>query len=122
MALVARNPLFDVDSLFDNFFAPAVMTADKGTFTPRVDIKDKEDCYEITAEMPGAKKEDLNVSLDNGVMTIEAETRQEHKEEKDGKVIQQESRCQSNIQGGVLTLEAPKVEPTLPEKRRIEIA
>ena len=40
--------------------------------------------------MPGVKKEDIQISLDNGVLTVKGETRREDKEEKDGKLIRQE--------------------------------
>lgn len=140
MNLATRNSLFDFDNLFDGFFAPVSGSEKPGTFAPRVDIRDKDGHYEITAELPGVKKEDLQVTVDNGVLTIEASTEQEDKEEKDGKLIRQERRYgkfvrtfslgsgvqESDIKAsfvdGVLKLEAPKVEPTPPEKRTIKIS
>lgn len=139
MNLVPRRSLFDFDDLFDLWGPMRGAEAAKGAFTPRVDIKDKKDCYEITAELPGVKKEDLQVTLRNGMLTIEAETRQEDKEEKDGKLIRQERRygrflrsfdvgadlkeadINASFKDGVLTVTAPKVEPKAPEARRIEV-
>lgn len=141
MNLLPRHSLFDFDNLFDRFWpghVPAV--EDTGTtFTPRVDIHDKGDHYEISAELPGVAKEDVHVSIDNGVLSIEAETRQEHKEEKDGKVIRQERRygkfmrsfslgadiaekdINASFSNGVLTLTAPKPSVATTAKKRIEI-
>lgn len=139
MNLVARRSLFDFDDLFDMWGPLRGADAGKDTFMPRVDIKDKKDCYEITAELPGVKKDDVHVSLRNGMLTIEAETRQEDKEEKDGKLIRQERRygkflrsfsvgdglkeadINATFKDGVLCVTAPKVEPKAPEARRIEV-
>ena len=139
MNLVPRRSLFDLDDLFDAW-SPFRGDANRAGWAPRVDIKDKQDCYEITAELPGVKKEDLHVTLRNGVLTIEAETRQEDKEEKDGKLIRQERRygklsrsfavgaevresdISASFKDGVLTLTAPKVEAKAPQARRIEVS
>ncbi len=141
MSLIPRKSLFDFDHLFDNFWAPLPRSGEGSAvaFAPRVDIKEKGDHYEISAELPGIDKKDIHVSLDNGVLTIEAEAVQEDKEEKDGKIIRQERRYGKfmrsfNLEGdvqesdikatfdkGVLTLTAPRKAPAAPEKRRIEI-
>ncbi len=141
MGLIPRGSLFNFDNVFDEFFAPAraFSETNRGFFSPRVDVKENEDHYEITAELPGVKKEDLHVTLENGVMTIEAETRQEEKEEKEGKIIHQERRygrfvrsfnlgggiqekdIDASFKDGVLTLKAPRAERALPETRRIDI-
>lgn len=138
MNLVPRRSLFDLDDLFDAW-GPLRGEGGRNAFAPRVDIKDKKDCYEITAELPGVKKEDLHVTLRNGMLTIEAETRQEDKEEKDGKLIRQERRygrflrsfdvgnevqeseISATFADGVLKLTAPKHQPKAPEARRIEV-
>lgn len=143
MNLITRNSLFDFDSLLDNFWAP--LSADEatasrqGTFTPRVDVTEKKDHYELTAELPGVDKKDLDVTLDNGVLTISAESRFEDKEEKDGRVIRQERRygrysrsfnlgtdvsekdIQAEFKNGVLSLTVPKLEEKAPVSKRIEI-
>jgi HSP20 family protein len=49
--------------------------------TPAVDIVEKENAYEISAELPGMDEKDIEVKLANGVLTIKGE-RQEEKEEK----------------------------------------
>lgn len=138
MNLVPRRSLFDLDDLFD-MWGPLRGESAKNALMPRVDIKDKADCYEITAELPGVKKEDLHVTLRDGRLTIEAETHQEDKEEKDGKLIRQERRygrfmrsfdvgnevkeseISAAFKDGVLTLTAPKHQPKAPEARRIEV-
>ena len=116
------------------------MEPQTGTFfAPRVDIKDVDEHYEITAELPGVAKEDIHVHVKDGILTLEAETTQEDKEEKEGKVIRQERRygkfmrsfnlgtdvheadIKASFTDGILTLQAPKLVEKPIERRRIEI-
>src|SRR5210317_2155106 len=93
MSLIPRNSLFDLDDLFAHFWMPDIskeMNSD--FFSPRVDIKEKKGKYEITADLPGVEKENISVTLDNGVLTIEASTEEEKTEEEDGKVLRKERR------------------------------
>jgi HSP20 family protein len=141
MTLVPRSTFFDIDKFFDDVYAP--LKKETGSlnsfFTPRVDIRENNDHYEITAELPGVKKDDLHIHLEDGVLSIEAEIRQENKEEHEGKVIRQERRygkyarnfsigpgikeedIDANFENGVLTIKAPKVVETTPPRRRIEV-
>lgn len=140
MSLIPRNNLFHMDRFLDDFWAPAGGDGTMGTFfTPRVDVRDRDDHYEITAELPGVNKDDIQVHLKDGVLTLEAESRQEDKEEKDGRVIRQERRygkflrsfnlggqvsesdIKASFNDGVLKLRAPKVKEQAPERRRIEV-
>ncbi|WP_241242165.1 Hsp20/alpha crystallin family protein [Thalassotalea sp. G2M2-11] len=138
MSLLPREQWFDMDNFFDNFFSSKSKHDDKQFFAPRVDITDKEDHYEILAELPGVKKDDVSVQLHDGVLTIEAKTHQETKSEKD-KVIRRERRSgffsrsftvgnnvsandiQAKFEDGLLKLSAPKVNDTEQEKRQINI-
>ncbi|MEQ9463884.1 MAG: Hsp20/alpha crystallin family protein [Haliea sp.] len=140
MSLIQRNNPFDLDRFFDNFLAPASSNNEMGSFfAPRVDVRDGEDHYEITAELPGVDKKNIHVHVKDGVLTLEAEASQSEKEEKGGRVIRQERRygrylrsfdlggdvhdedINASFKDGVLTLTAPKVKPNVPEPRRIEI-
>lgn len=141
MSLVPRGSFFDLDRFFDNFGLSTTReeSAPSGFFAPRIDILDQDKQYEITAEMPGVKKQDLQVTLNNGVLTIEAESRQENKEEQQGKLIRQERRygkfmrsfnlgdsvqeddIQASFNDGVLKLTVPKAATPPSQERRIEI-
>ncbi|MDO8862826.1 Hsp20/alpha crystallin family protein [Haliea sp. E1-2-M8] len=140
MSLIQRNNPFDLDRFFDNFLAPAASDNEMGSFfAPRVDVRDKDDHYEITAELPGVDKKDIQVHVKDGVLTLEAESSQNQQEEKDGRVIRQERRygrylrsfdlggdvkdedVNASFKDGVLTLTAPKVKQEEPQPRRIEI-
>ncbi len=141
MNLVPRDNWLDMDKVFDSFFAPNrfVLSDEKCFFAPHVDIVDKKDHYEIKADLPGVKKEDLKVNLENGVLTIEASHKEEKSEEKNGKVIRKERRTgrflrsftlgenvhdkdiKAEFKDGVLTIEAPKVKPEAPKSRQISV-
>ena len=139
MALVPRRNMFDVDRFFDDFWAPSSESQAGTFFAPRVDIREADGHYEITAELPGVDRDDIHVHVKDGILTLEAETTQEDKEEKEGKVIRQERRygkfmrsfnlgndvheadIKASFKDGVLKLEAPKLVERPPERRRIEI-
>ncbi|BFM17875.1 Hsp20/alpha crystallin family protein [Maricurvus nonylphenolicus] len=146
MSLIPRNrplgnSLFDFDNFFDQVWGNRLpeTSFSPTTFSPRIDVREHDGHYEISAELPGVDKDDLSVTLDNGVLTIEAETHQEDKEEKEGKLIRQERRygkfmrsfnlgsdvrekdINASFKDGVLTLTAPKREETVSQSRRIDI-
>ena len=140
MSLIPRNSLFDFDHFFDHFRSPDVFTDKEGGFmVPRIELKEKDKQYVISAELPGVNKDDIHVTLENGILTIEAESNQEDKEEKDGRIIRQERRygkfmrsfnlgpdvqesdIAASFDNGVLKLTAPKAETPVESKRRISI-
>lgn len=141
MTLVPRGNFFDIDRVFDHLWPPGTRTenAESGFFAPRVDIDELEDHYEITAELPGVNKDDIHVTLEDGVLSITAESRHENREESKGRVIRQERRygkymrsftlgknvhdgdITANFKDGVLKLSAPKVKEEEPQKRKISI-
>lgn len=139
MSLIPRSNLFDIDRFFNDAW-PQPAGSDTSTFfAPRVDIREADGHYEITAELPGVDKKDIHVHVRDGVLSLEAETSQESSEEEKGKVIRQERRygkfmrsfnlgadvqesdIKASFKDGVLTLEAPKAVEKEPERRRIEV-
>ncbi len=141
--ITPRNRLFDLDSLFSPSLLgsgwPHIESKDMNAFTPRIDITENANSYEITAELPGAKKEDIHVNLENGILSLQAETKQETKEESEGKVIRQERRygtfyrsfdlgsqvheqdIHAEFSDGVLKIVAPKHTQEESAARKIEI-
>ena len=78
---------FGAPTLFDIFSRPlsafSGFDMENGGF--RADVEDKGDSYQVKAEMPGVKKEDIKLSFDDGVLTIRAEHNTEKKEGNDKK-------------------------------------
>jgi HSP20 family protein len=75
----------DIMDLFDNF---NLDTFNQGitSFTPRVEIKDEQDNYVICAEVPGMSQKEMNVSVEGNRLILEGEKKEEHRDEKKGKV------------------------------------
>lgn len=98
------------------------------------DIEEKEDSYVVNVDVPGAKKEDINVDLENGYLTIGV---QEKEEKEDKKYLHHErffgsysrtfylgevdkENVSASLDNGVLTIVLPKSKP-VSNKSRIEI-
>ena len=105
-----------------------------------MDIEENEKNYLISAELPGIKKDDIHVELNNGMLTIRASHEESTEEKKEGVVIRRERRTGSysrsfnvgkgvsedDIKGeftdGVLKLTVPKASVVEPVSKRIEIS
>jgi len=59
-------------------------TAVTADWAPQVDIKEQKDCYVLHADLPGVSPEEIEVSMDDGVLTIKGEKKTEAKTEKEG--------------------------------------
>ena len=103
----------------------------------RVEVLEGAQHYQVQAELPGVKKEDINVQVDGNRVSISAEARREA-EARDGERLLRserfygamarsfalgseldEERVQARFENGVLTLTLPKKQP--PAARRISI-
>jgi len=94
MASLTRfNPLEDtLDDLFRGFFVRPVGFEGNTTTVPfRVEISEKEAAYVLRGELPGVKKEDINVSIDGDTVAISAEVKNE-KDAKDGERVLRSER------------------------------
>jgi len=58
-------------------------TGDMMAWGPNVDIVENEDSFEIHAELPGVKQDDVKITLENNVLTLSGEKKQETREGKD---------------------------------------
>ncbi len=144
--LWSNNDVFDaMDDFFNDGFwgynAPAARKLEKGVSLMKTDVIEKEDSYQLEAELPGFNKEDISIDLKDDTLTISA-SHNENKDEKDdnGRYIRRERRSSSyqrsfHVEGlkpediiaqyrnGVLTVHLPKKEaiPQKEEAVRIEV-
>jgi HSP20 family protein len=146
MSIVRWDPFADMDTLFNRLMPrtlgswPRFSMDDDGgpklEWSPSADISETEKEYLVRAELPAVKKEDVKVTVDGGMITIEGE-RKQRKEEKNERFHRVESvagsftrsftlpdnvdekniRCES--QDGVLTVHIPKTE--IEKRKPIEI-
>jgi HSP20 family protein len=72
----------DMERLFERFFDPMGDMPALGAWEPKLDIAETKDGLTVKAEIPGVKQEDIQLSLQDGVLTIKGE-KEEEKEEKD---------------------------------------
>lgn len=87
MSLVKWAPLQNIESMFDNYVRSFgwPLNGDqelisKEDWTPRVDISETDSELIIKADIPDVKKEDVKVSIEEGVLTIQGEKKQEREE------------------------------------------
>lgn len=76
----------EMNTLFDNRLPGEgensnVVTSD---WAPAVDIKEEDDRFLVLADIPGVDPEDIEVNMENGVLSIKGERKSEHTEEKEG--------------------------------------
>jgi HSP20 family protein len=65
--------------IMDEFFNDAVHTR-RDSFMPTIDIAETETAYNIDVQLPGMKKEDINIEMENGRLTISGERKFENEE------------------------------------------
>ncbi len=123
------NPIANdgLESVFNRFFSPIAFDADVSPPKLRIDVSEKDDSYTVKADIPGVKKEDIKVRVDNNIVQIDAEVKEEKETKSDGgKLLRSEryygsvsrsfslaqdvddARAQAKYADGVLTLELPK--------------
>jgi len=56
----------------------------------KVDVKQDDKAYTVSADMPGVKKDDIHVQVDGNLVTIDAEVKKEKEEKKDERVVRSE--------------------------------
>lgn len=137
------NELSFLDSLFNDVLggdtAPVMYHAN--FTTPRVDVKEENDCYTLEMELPGRSEKDVNIELDHDNLTIASkneETKEDKKEKSKSKYILKERRTYSferrftlpadvdgesisaNFKNGVLTINMKKKAIAAPKKIMIE--
>lgn len=72
----------DFDRFFDAFWGEGLPTTRDGApvYAPPLDVRETEKQIEVSAELPGFEEKDIRVTLEQGVLTIEAERSSEHEE------------------------------------------
>lgn len=138
--LARRNNLL-LPNLMDEFFKPDWFGGMERlqVTTPAVNIKENEKDFELDLSIPGFKREDFNIEIDNDVLTISSEIKKD-KETKEDNFTRREfsvssfkrafslpetvnsDEIKAVYEGGILKLTLPKKEEALPKpKRLIEI-
>jgi len=127
------TPFGEVERLFDDFFGRRWLRPfawerfPEMAAMPSVDVIDRDDEVVVRAEVPGYKKEDIEISVSDSSLTIKGETKTEEKEEKGDyyrceisrgaftRTVElpaavDDSKAKASMKDGMLELTLPKVE------------
>ncbi|MFS8130439.1 MAG: Hsp20/alpha crystallin family protein [Candidatus Dojkabacteria bacterium] len=136
ITLVRPSDMFRVmEDSMSNFMSDVGISADF-PLSVNVNIKELSDRYEVTAKVPGFKKDEINISFHENALVLEGKINEEM-EKKDGEFIVQEykegsfkrminlpgkvdmDKVDAKLNEGVLTLTLPKLPEVLPKKIEI---
>lgn len=120
------DPFVDLEDLFQGLGARSLSRGYERTLEMRMDVQEDDKAYRVTVDVPGVRKEDIDVAVEGTQVTISAEVkRQEQKEDKSkelhserfyGKAFRSfslpnevdSSKSEASYDGGVLRLTLPK--------------
>ncbi|MDY6969367.1 MAG: Hsp20/alpha crystallin family protein [Spirochaetota bacterium] len=128
------------DKLFEDFFAFTPSTLFQSDWNPKFDMEEDEKSIQIIAEMPGIDEKDIQVSLDNNMLTISGEKKEEIEEkDKNKSVVFSERKfgsfsrsiampdgintdeIKANFKKGILNINIPKEKSVKPKKIQIQV-
>ena len=134
MNLIRYNPnsldlLDNVSRWFDDFFAAPTFG---GATVPAVDVRETDGEYLMEVELPGLSEKDVEVKLDNNLLTISSQKTEKKEEKKNGYVLRERSASQfsrsfvlpesidrekigAEFKNGILNLTFPKVPAAKPK-------
>ena len=122
MTLMLRNALGPWRE-FDRFFGP---TEHRTRWSPRFDVTETETAYVLRGDIPGVSQKDLEVRLDEGILSVRGERKAEpsdsrlHRGERPAGSFERwfrlpgevkQDKVEATYKRGVLTLTVPKQEP-----------
>ena len=128
----------DINRLFDAFMSPLDTTETRAVMSPKLDVAELKDKFEIKAELPGMDEKDIELSLDDGLLTISGEKKAETEEKDKGYYLKEcsygtfsrsvrlpdniaDDKIEAKFKKGVLTIDLPKKEVIPPKSRKIAI-
>lgn len=127
----------DIAARFNRMFDDFLTQPEPMSWSPAVDVVEKDDELVLTAEMPGLKKEDVQLEVADGVLTLKGEKRVEKEEKEENYRLWERSygafertfalprsiatdRIGAEFESGVLKVHLPKTEKAVGKK--VEIA
>ena len=146
MRVIKWEPFRDVDDVFDRFFAESMRrwprassaTQQPREWAPAADVSETDGEYLIKAELPEVRKEDVSITVQDGVLTLAGERKQEKVEEQEkihrierfyGSFARRfalpenadEQGIRAESRDGVVVIHIPKQRVVEPQPRQIQI-
>jgi HSP20 family protein len=134
--LTRRGDFWGIDRFFDDFFNNSFFGIWSNSLV-KADVRETENEWIIDAEIPGVDKEDIQVDLNDGYLTISVEQNNEVNEENENYIRRERAygsykRCfyvddvkedeiKATYKNGVLSLTVPKTKPTKKQGIKIDI-
>ena len=129
----------EINRVFDDFFSLTPSNLFDSEWNPVVDVEETDKEIHVTAEVPGIDEKDLNVTLENNILTISGEKTEEKEEKKKKSYIYTERKygsfsrlitlpegvkgdqIKAKFKKGVLEIVIPKDESAQPKKIQIDV-
>lgn len=135
---VSHDPLLWMDQVFGDLFGRNTFVVPPAGLAPKLDTFETEEELRFEAELPGVSAQDLEILVEDGVLTLRGEKKDAHSEEGSGRRHSErhygkferriqlrsevdEAKAEATFKGGVLTLRLPKKPEERPQERRIEV-
>lgn len=134
------NPVREFHGELNRIFGGGNGTGYEDTATdwvPAVDIREAKDAYEVSADLPGVDPKDIDIALEDGVLTVKGERKSEGRDEGEGYTRTERiygsfyrrftlpdtadaENISAKTEHGVLVLHIPKKERALPKRIAVE--
>ncbi len=131
----------ELDRMFDNFFSPAFFDREpfrfRGDFLPSLDVTSDDKAYAMKVELPGVAPEAVKLEVNDGVLTISGEKKEETKDEQTKEVREcsygsftrsmtlpedaDAEHITAPSKNGILTVSIPRKAPDQSRVRKIEV-
>jgi HSP20 family protein len=142
--MLTKFDLAPVPSFFSVFERPLLRDLFEGeervvTYTPRVDVVENKENFVVRAELPGIKKDEVKLTLENNVLTLSGEKRHEEKRDEDNYHLMEtrygkferrfrltdnidRSNIAADYKDGVLTITLPKTKESQSKQIAIKMS
>lgn len=129
----------EINRIFENFFKGGLTedsTLGTSVWTPSVDVAERDDDFQVKVELPGVNKEDVKITMQDNILTIRGEKKQEketknsqfHRIERSYGAFQRsftlpmkvkQDKIDASYKDGILTISLPKAEEA--KAKQIEV-
>jgi len=126
MRLLDPFAIDPIEDVFRSMMRPWRYESTEAPPRIRLDLAEMDGAYAVRAEIPGARKEDIDVRIEGNLVTISAEMKKEWEEKKEGRILRSErhygqasrsftlatavdeTKADAKYENGILELKLPK--------------